>query len=174
MSDIIWSQVDRSGGAKACWVWTGSTDRKGYGRLRRRHGMSDLIAKIERHLDAMEAAALAATPGPWEAMVGDSGLSYRSLNAYVITADLGDHVADANHDGDAEGPHGAEGADAYHIALNDPAAVLALVAGLRAVLALHSERDDPPSSFIRCDECGDHRGWPCPTLLAIAAIWEPA
>jgi hypothetical protein len=29
--DRFWSHVDRSG---ECWVWTGSTDRRGYGKLK--------------------------------------------------------------------------------------------------------------------------------------------
>lgn len=34
MSDRFWSKVDRSAGADACWLWTASTNRKGYGRFR--------------------------------------------------------------------------------------------------------------------------------------------
>lgn len=30
-----WARVDRSAGPDACWPWTGSTDRKGYGHVNR-------------------------------------------------------------------------------------------------------------------------------------------
>lgn len=88
-----------------------------------------------------EAAALmrkraeAATPGPWEAIVCDSGISYRALTSDVVTAAMGDHVANADHDGDAEGPHGAEGADATHIASWHPAVALAVADWLDFVAA---------------------------------------
>ena len=29
----FWAKVDRSGGAEACWLWTGAADSKGYGRF---------------------------------------------------------------------------------------------------------------------------------------------
>lgn len=89
-----------------------------------------------------EAAALmreraeAATPGPWETSVNDSGVSYRLLDASVITASLGDHVATAELDLHAiEGPHGAEGADAYHIASWHPAVALAVAVLLEGMAA---------------------------------------
>src|SRR6266496_2265386 len=29
----FWAKVDRSGGSRACWLWTGKTGRDGYGRI---------------------------------------------------------------------------------------------------------------------------------------------
>lgn len=65
--------------------------------------------------------------------------------------------------------HGSGFVDvAAHIALNDPAHVLRLVAALRAVVELH-EPVDP------CDaHDASMRSVPCDTLLAIAAIWADA
>lgn len=64
---------------------------------------------------------------------------------------------------------------AAHIALNDPAAVLAWVAGIRAVVALHGPRvwaaQQGAAEATFCEICGPGP-WPCPTLLAIAGIWD--
>ena len=86
-----------------------------------------MTAELLREAAAlMRRRAEAATPGPWESSVWDSGLSYRALNASVITSLMGDSVANADYDGYAEGPHGAEGADAAHIASWHPLVALAV------------------------------------------------
>lgn len=33
-AQLFWGRVDKSAGPDACWPWTGSRDRHGYGRLR--------------------------------------------------------------------------------------------------------------------------------------------
>lgn len=55
--------------------------------------------------------------------------------------------------------------------LSDPAAVLRLVDGLRAVVRLHPPDDRIPAV---CGACGNPhywapKPWPCPTLLGLAA-----
>jgi hypothetical protein len=51
--EAFWQKVDRSGGDNACWLWTGSTFRNKYGRLRwcghirKAHRVSYLIAHGE-------------------------------------------------------------------------------------------------------------------------------
>lgn len=33
ITEIFWSHVDKSGGPDACWIWTASLDRRGYGEI---------------------------------------------------------------------------------------------------------------------------------------------
>lgn len=82
--------------------------------------------------------AEAATPGPWEVLACDSGVSYRALNASVITARSGDEVAVADWVGEYDDPHAGEGCDARHIAAFDPPTALAL---LDDVERLRADRD---------------------------------
>jgi hypothetical protein len=34
LEERLWSKVDKSGGNSACWIWTGSVNDAGYGRIR--------------------------------------------------------------------------------------------------------------------------------------------
>lgn len=67
---------------------------------------------------------------------------------------------------------GGGGSHNFQPGVLSPAAVLALVGGIRAVVALHHEYDG------LCTHCVDPFGrnqreaWPCQTITAIAAIWE--
>lgn len=103
--------------------------------------MSDDMEALRGAVALMRTRAEAATPGPWEASVGDSGLSYRALNASVITEAMGDQVAECDYDGYAEGPHGEEGADAYFIASWHPVVALAVAKALEAHAEEHSSYD---------------------------------
>jgi hypothetical protein len=143
---------------------------------------------------ALRALAEEATPGPWESMVSDSGLSYRCLDARVITEREGDLVANADYDGGAEGPHGAEGADAHYIAAANPAAILALLDRLAAVTAQRDQyaaavdrirrrhpRGDEESGYLApglwCPTCGHERkdnGYGgCPDRQALIIPGQP-
>lgn len=114
--------------------------------------MSDVVEQVERALAAWEAAARAATPGPWFAVA--SGVE----GAGTVL-----HDQRVLHN------------DAAHIALNDPAAVLALVAGIRAVTVHHRRwlvTDEEGEEYAACGTCDGADGpqpWPCPTLTALAA-----
>jgi hypothetical protein len=66
---------------------------------------------------------------------------------------------------------------ADHVALHDPAAVLAVVEAHRVLLAIHT-----PNSFGYCTVCGwddgyestPHEAWPCPTVRALASAYRHA
>lgn len=88
--------------------------------------MSEIVDQIEAALAAWEAAALAASNAPWTAItfypnrsevVNGSGID----GGVIVSTPRKDDM------------------DAAHIARNDPAAVLRMVAGLRAVVALADE-----------------------------------
>ena len=73
-----------------------------------------------------------------------------------------------------EGGHTSE--QARHIALHDPAAVLADIAAKRAIIALHKETDN--NDCILCgwddgyaEEPVIHDAHPCPTLRALASAY---
>lgn len=134
--------------------------------------MGDVVETINARLDEWEAAAKAATPGPWQwwnLEGADQGWSGQGPD--LETVERGPVYSDgsqgAAHTVVSAWGHDAWGitveeTDAAHIALNDPAAVLAMVAGLRAVVALHTGDRD----------CGFAcRNTTCPTLRAIAAMW---
>lgn len=120
----------------------------------------DVREVILARLAEVEAVARAATPGPWAV--------YRTAESVNVGADHGDYANVVKRfDPDAEEPN------LHHIALNDPAAVLAWVAGIRAVVDLHGPPHD--MSLLPDDYCGTcGRRQPCRTLRAIAAIWAPA
>lgn len=53
---------------------------------------------------------------------------------------------------------------------------LRIAAGLRAVVALHEPfagvYDNEPPVCLNCREGYEDAPWPCPTIQAIAAIWD--
>ncbi len=97
--------------------------------------MSEMVAWLGARLDELEAVAKAATPGPWEPherhgfdFTGE-GFSQVTVWAEPRTGDDVETIAftaDSGWDGADEAIE-----NAAHIATHDPAAVLALVAGLR-------------------------------------------
>lgn len=124
-----------------------------------------IIDFINDRLSETERVAREATPGPWEAFAYDSGHSQFEMSVSVITSEMGDTIADLDglmrlrneRDAKDDGCH-----DAAHIALNDPAHVLAWVTALRAVVEHHA--DGGPDDICAAD-------FPCFTIRAIAAIW---
>lgn len=86
--------------------------------------MDDLIDWLRAVLDEDEAAARAATPGPWWA--------HRQGDEAIVSPG----VAMDREEG------GVSLEDATHIALHDPAAVLADVAAKRSVLDAYTARAD--------------------------------
>lgn len=88
--------------------------------------MDDLVAFLTARLDERQAAADAATPGPWSRGVDNLGDPYvEGANGHLI-ADL---PFCHEHDDRRE-------LDAAHIAANDPAYMLADVAAKRQIIAL--------------------------------------
>ena len=87
--------------------------------------MSDRVEYIRHRLDALEAAAKAARPGPWR-------LAESEWDGRHIAAADGEAVMGVYGYG-ADDPYAMQNAE--HIALWDPAAVLARVAADRAILA---------------------------------------
>lgn len=125
-------------------------------------------------LDNLQAAAEAATPGPWERSSSRSIESNTGDGSWTI-------VVDQLNDGIGAGV--IEAADATFIATMNPAMALELVAAHRAALdriarveALHQPVDIEPSETI-CGHCsyrlpnGRYLGkvieWPCPTVRAL-------
>ena len=133
---------------------------------------------ISARLDEWEQSAREATPGPWSA-ADEHGLMPGTTPAWCVSqmTPAGAYVQDV-----ADIPQGgdSEEADAGHIAMHDPAATLALVAALRAVVGLHDEEREhycPDETLY--EYYGHNYGWGdqedypqrCPTLRHIAAIW---
>jgi hypothetical protein len=118
---------------------------------------SDLPARISAALDRIEDTARAATPGPW------------SYDERAVI--FGPHNSSIFQCADCEAWGEADEEDAAHIALNDPAFVLAWCAGIRAVVEVHAPVD-AGHDFAYCLVCVQHdytdTMWPCPTLTALA------
>lgn len=115
-----------------------------------------------------------------------SAVSYRSGEWHADDADdeapwleNGVYTYDVHHGSAFFATRLPQGAST-HIARHDPARVLAECESKRRIVGLHTvdHRDDRDI----CAECGpeedvrfqvDHydRGWPCPTLRALAAVW---
>lgn len=139
-------------------------------------GIAEFIAA---RLDEDEAAAKAATPGPWEAEthvddyepVGVEHLVSSPAEAHVVAGTgLGGQQAQT---------------DARHIARHDPARVLREVAAKRRILASHGPgstidesdgkwRDDPENWDPPEMLCTGHEwvAWPCTEVRAIADVWS--
>ncbi len=125
---------------------------------------------IAANLARIEQVAREATPGPWrweEPSAGDWPDGDESL------VSDGKHTPGGHPETvlygwgyDASGIEGRD-EDRAHIALHDPAHVLAWVAGLRAVVEMHRTWADDP--WPECEVC--RRPPPCPTIRAIACIF---
>jgi hypothetical protein len=125
-----------------------------------------LVEFIQARYTEIETTALAASPGPWH---DDGGCV--SSEAGQIT----DYGAYTRADGEPEEWEDQQRrADSAHIALHDPAYVLADIAANRAILKLH-KRFQVETERPGCDLCsyrdldeqliGD---WPCQTLHLLA------
>lgn len=124
-----------------------------------------MVTVTELDLDALEAVANAATPGPW--LAADEAPEWTAAQR-VFAPELGDEQDDTICEA-------VEYKDAEHIATFDPPAVLALIARVRAAEAtiervreLHTARqvgwtNDP--KFRLCVECDNL--YPCPTVRAL-------
>ena len=115
--------------------------------------MEDLIDWLRAVLDEDEAAARAATPGPW----APSGHS-------VITAD-DIEISDVPR------------RDAPHIARHDPRQVLADIAAKRAILDLHDQSGVRWVGFPRADRqesycVHDQQAAPCHTVRLLASAYR--
>lgn len=120
----------------------------------------DIGGFIGARLDDEEADALAATPGPWHAEVIDGTGNIYGPDGNGVAYDREDGCARAD--------------DADHIARQNPAATLARVAALRAILDSHEMRTTPNSGISYCSDCCDGVIFPgpCATIRHVAAIWR--
>jgi hypothetical protein len=124
------------------------------------------VASLLAQIAATEAVARAATPGPWcaEHPAGRYGPVGETPGVDVVRHESGLPKIVAHVD-----PWGGT-LDAAHIALNDPARVLARCAADREIVALHVSSPDPDQDGRDfCDGC-DHAA-PCPTLRALATAY---
>ena len=127
---------------------------------------SDIAVFTLARITEEEADALAAPEGPWEwEAVGASGYPQRVTNAAAVL------VAECFENPDLPA------ACAAHIARNDPPAVLARCAALRAIFDEHELYYEHGKTW--CSGCGDdinglprHQYDECPTRRGIAAIWR--
>lgn len=120
--------------------------------------MTDLVEWLETAISKWEAAAKAASPGPWRR-------DYHAAFMHgVITAD-GHSLA---------GGALIESRNVNHIALNDPAVVLRRCVADRKILQEHSAEPGWTTTCSTCSARSDdpyswtHADFPCPTLLALA------
>lgn len=142
--------------------------------------MSDVVQQVERALDAWEAAARDATPGPWQRWKTSPWIDGGPNGYDEVIAPAAVECGSYCQGGSSQAA--ISDANLGHIVLNDPAAVLRMVAGLRAVVAehkpfeccnvrcptgLHCRRCAPPDD----ESSVDFIHHPCPTLLAIAAMF---
>lgn len=90
--------------------------------------MSDLIEWLRAQLDADEATAGSATSGPWsnDDPLARDGVFASAIDGFVVDCDYA-HM----------GPFAVH--NATHIALHDPASVLADIAAKRAILDAYEE-----------------------------------
>ena len=124
----------------------------------------DLAAFTSARLSEDEAAAAAASDGPWDAWRGRPGLGLRQLEHGVALP--------GQEAGSLASIATASWMDAEHIARHDPARALREVAAKRAILARHA----PMGGVLNlCEQCvGDRSSerWPCEDVRAIAATWS--
>lgn len=132
--------------------------------------MDDLIVFLNARLDEDEAAAKAAA-----SVAGPDWQFGRDFPTSYLRSSAGSILADTLHSGDGEiGPH---------LARHDPARVLREVEAKRAILELHQgDASEYGGSGYRagemaCRMCGADDGWwgvawPCPTILALAAVYS--
>ena len=142
----------------------------------------DITEFLKARLDEDEAAAAAASDGPWVPWRGRPGLGLRHLEYGVMLPGQGA--------GSLAAIAAASRADAEHIARHDPARVLREVEAKRAILAEHrslggmfpncsacarwapgsyhgveEEWEEPPDDMSRV-------GFSCRTVRLLAAAWS--
>ncbi len=121
---------------------------------------ADIVAFLTARYDEIEAAAKAATLGPWHALDGG-----------VVSDDEAQWPVCCHPASDRSRE------DRVHIALHDPAYVLADIAAKRRIVGLH--QPDRTDGYQECTTCADPpavrydeaswQRWPCPTLCALTA-----
>ena len=124
-----------------------------------------LIDRLTAAIDAKEAKARAATPGPWTACqqyedgpVGVDVVPSDRTGAYVVCPDVN---------------AGMIAEDAEHVADNDPSGVLRMCEAHRKIIGLHTSEDGFSGPMctvcVGCWSTEEGEDWPCDTLRAIAA-----
>jgi hypothetical protein len=144
-----------------------------------------LLVWLEERLAEAERIARAATPGPWrwnpEKHWRKPGTSW--FEEAVFAGEAGASATCVAGTGETDDPQSM--ADAQHIALHDPAAVLALVEAHRMLLELHAnEFPGLTDDEAVCASCGnvapgpggefDAVSWPCPTVRALVSAYRHA
>jgi hypothetical protein len=123
--------------------------------------VDDLVAKVLAAIEAKEAKAGAATPGPWKA----EGDDLTDDEVYSVhDGEHGDLVGDVV--AYARGEHGRQVSNMVHIADNDPVDVLRRCAKDREIVAEHSTPWTAAYEGTVCNVCLD--GWPCKTMRLLA------
>ncbi len=118
--------------------------------------MDDLIAFLLDRLDEAEAVAKAASPGPWR-------VNSTSYPESIYSAEDDDVVSGGRWGGEAS--IFDQDKDAFFIAYQHPARVLADVAAKRQIIKLHQPCVDEPE----CHVCGPHgSSGACLTLCLLA------
>jgi hypothetical protein len=111
----------------------------------------DLAEFVKARLDEDAAAAIDAGGGRWEAKDGHVRYAGSPPSANAVAPWTYEY--------------------APHIARHDPARVLREVKAKRAILADHEPVRH--EGRMMCATClGGYTFWPCPTLLALAAVWR--
>lgn len=127
----------------------------------------DLHAWITQQVDATEARAKAATPGPWEGVIDRHQRG--EVNASVWSDKLGYYITETITSGERHE------ADAHHVGANGPDVALRRCEADRRILAIHFSVND--GYAVACDGCGTAGicdDWvteninDCPILLALA------
>jgi hypothetical protein len=115
-------------------------------------GVNDLVAFVTARLDERERAARAATPGPWEAQWWCVQTAYDFDRPGY--AHHGERVLIARNSGTV-GNRQAEERNVEHIALHEPASVLADIAAKRAILDEHQPVKVTYWHIPMCSTCTD-------------------
>ncbi|MER7814565.1 DUF6221 family protein [Streptomyces sp. NPDC096153] len=148
--------------------------------------MGDLAAWTAEQIAAREAAARAATPGPWWYNPGKQWLDADAFERYDLSEGQefvgygGPHPFTGAVAATGRAGHVQSMADAAHIALHHPEAVLRRCAADRALLDRHTPHTSGSTDCaIRCERahwgllvCNhDGRSWPCLDVTDLAATY---
>ena len=132
--------------------------------------LSEAVAWLRAKIEGDKAAALAATPGPWEFEDDDELFTVHDGEHGDL---VGQPVAFTRH---LAGPNGV------HMALHDPRDVIADCAAKLAILDEHVPYECSDPEGLRCKVCasGDaypsgaaiHKPWPCPTVVSLSRAYR--
>lgn len=137
----------------------------------------ELVDFLRARLDEDEAAAKAATSGPWWYNPGKQWLGPEAFEKYDLTKGEefvgygGPHPFTGAVCATGPASHAQSMADAAHIARHDPARVLAEIEAKRMLLDLHAPGEMEyvdGDVCMACDVRGEEPFYPCKTLRLLA------